>query len=92
MPEFLGHQKIILFVRRASGSLHNFPLPDATGANTHPLGPSIHLSANRLEIRQPATSGFVVGVADIITANGPFSAYFTNFCHDFLKLEENYQI
>jgi hypothetical protein len=26
-----------------------------------------------------------MGVADIIAANGSFSAYFTNFCHDFLK-------
>jgi hypothetical protein len=91
MPGYSGHGKILncLF---ASGGFDNFSLLDATCANAHPLRSSVYLCANRLEIRQPTAPCPVMGVADIIAANGSFSAYFTNFSHDFLKLEENYQI
>jgi len=34
-----------------------------------------------LQIWKPATSGFIMGMADVIAGYRPFAAYFTFLCH-----------
>jgi len=34
-----------------------------------------------LQIWEPTTSGFIMGMADVIAGYRPFAAYFTFFCH-----------
>jgi hypothetical protein len=42
-----------------------------------------------LQIRKPASSGLVVGMADVIACNWPFAADFTFFCHGKTPYIEN---
>lgn len=50
---------------------------DATGANFDGRYAAIFYSSDFLEIGAPDGTGFVVGMADIITEAGAFSANFT---------------
>jgi uncharacterized membrane protein HdeD (DUF308 family) len=34
-----------------------------------------------LQIWEPTTSGFIMGMADVIAGYRPLAAYFTSFCH-----------
>ena len=46
------------------------------------LRPPVHVRADFLEIGEPAASGPVVSVADVVAAHGTFPADVTDFCHD----------
>jgi hypothetical protein len=37
--------------------------------------------SNPLQIREPTTSGFIMGMADVVAGYRPLAAYFTFFCH-----------
>src|SRR5687768_17691482 len=54
---------------------------DAAGADIDPLHRGTDLHANALKIRQPATAGNVVGVADPVTENRCLPADFTHLGH-----------
>jgi hypothetical protein len=71
-------------VRAASGSLGNFPLTDATGANPLANRASAFRCAHFLQIGEPAPAGPVMGAAGIVAAYLPFSANITYFSHYFL--------
>ena len=64
---------------------------DAAGTYTNLLGAAANGSnPNLLQIGQPTTPGLVVGVADIVSGNWLFAAYFTLFRHNHtpLKIEK----
>lgn len=76
--------KIDLFVLRGScDRLHNSTGTDATGTYscmTVAAAGSDH--SDFLQIRQPATSGFVMGVAYIVSCSGFLAANFTYLSHN----------
>jgi len=37
--------------------------------------------SDTLQIWEPTTSGFIMGMADVIAGYRPLAAYFTFFCH-----------
>jgi hypothetical protein len=46
------------------------------------VGPAVDLRPDALQIRKPAPPGFIVGMTDIVPAQGLFSANRADFCHD----------
>jgi hypothetical protein len=69
--------------KTGSSRLDNSTGTDTTGTDIH-----MHRAAgtgncsDSLQIRQPAPTGFVVGMADIIPGRGAFATNFTNMGHD----------
>ena len=59
----------------------NFVRLNACSTNGHTLCPSVHLSANFLQIGEPSTTRFVVRVADVVAANRPLPTNVAYFCH-----------
>lgn len=54
---------------------------DTRGAHSQSFGASIDPGAHMLEVRQPTATCQVVGVTNVIPADGLLSAYITDFCH-----------
>lgn len=71
-----------------SGCFKDLPLFYARGADANPRRAAIHMRADFLKIREPASAGLVVRVADIVPGNGFFSANFTDFCHTNLEMSQ----
>src|ERR1051325_9065413 len=61
-------------------------LLDTGRAHAHTVGPAVDLGANAVQIWQPAAPRFVVGVADVVPADGALSADLTYLRHNFLKV------
>jgi hypothetical protein len=59
---------------------------NTAGTDTHPLGTTGRGNSDSLQIRQPAATIFIMGVADIITGNRFFSADLTLASHIVLLL------
>jgi len=64
--------------------LNNLAALDAAGADLHALGAAARRSSclNRLKIRVPAPTGYVVRVRDVVTELRSLAAKFTYLCHD----------
>jgi len=64
------------------GSLGDQSRSKASRTNSHSSGLSLDRSLYFMEVGVPDPSGFVVGMTYIMSKNRPFSADFTNLCHD----------
>ena len=60
--------------------------PDAASADSDSPDRTLYDRTNSLEIREPASLGDVVGVADVVARERPFATDFTDSCHCFLLL------
>ena len=54
---------------------------EALGTDPDPLGRAIDQNAHGLQIGVPAPLRAIVGVADVVAGNRPFSAHGANPCH-----------
>ena len=54
---------------------------EALGTDPDPLGRAIDQNAHSLQIGVPAPLRAIVGVADVVAGNRPFSAHGANPCH-----------
>ena len=53
----------------------------ATGANIHGLSGTIHDDAHFLRVGCPVSTGFMVGVANVVARHGALFADLTNLSH-----------
>ena len=70
-----------------SGWFNHSPRADTTGTNpsfSHPAGVSNH--AHSLEVGEPASSCLVMGVGNVVSGNGTFSADLTYLGHFLLLI------
>jgi hypothetical protein len=65
----------------ANRRLNDSPGANAASADTHLPAAAGYGHADLLQVWQPATSGFVVGVTDIIAGFRLLAAYFTYISH-----------
>jgi hypothetical protein len=69
--------------KAGSGRLDNGARADATGAGVDVHGAAVGGDhANSLQIGQPATTGLVMGVADVVPGSGAFATNLTITGHD----------
>jgi len=76
-----------------SGRLDNCTGADATGTDTNTCSTSaIGYHPNFLQIRQPPSPVFIMGMADIISRRRSFSTYFTYTSHNIFSLQGVYSL
>ena len=59
----------------------NLAAAQATRADEHALGHTIHVHANMLGVGSPGASGFMIGVAYIVAGAHSLMAYLTKLSH-----------
>jgi hypothetical protein len=77
------NQLALVMKKPGSGRLNNSPGTNTTGADLdmHRAAITGHHS-NVLQVGQPAATGLVMGVADVIPGRGAFATNFTITGHD----------
>ena len=68
----------------------NLVAAQATRANGHALGSTIHENFNLLRVGSPSTARLTVGVADIVAINYALTANLTKLSHTLSHLLQGY--
>jgi hypothetical protein len=64
------------------GGFGDQPGAKASGTDLHMDGPSLFHGLNLVKVGVPDFSSLVIGMAHIMSKDGPFSTDFADFCHN----------